>query len=156
MLQKCLNLSRRTKKGQLYWYCRKQRKIVECGCHRTCSDAEYKKQKPLKAKKPIKLVSKNKKTVSDKTYYICLERDENTCQLCGLMGILYNDKDGKERTTLHLHHISYRSEDKNLIDEPTNCIFICGDCHEKCHSSKEYWQPILKEISKKNNRRSNE
>ena len=149
MPQKCLNLSQRTKKGQLYWYCRKQRKIVGYGCHRTCSDVEYKKQKPLKTKKPIKLVSKNKKTVSDKTYCVCLGRDENTCQLCGLMGILYNDKDGKERTTLSLHHIEYRSENKSLIDEPSNCIFVCENCHQRCHSNKEYWQPILKNIIKK-------
>ena len=148
MLHKCLNLSRRTKKGELYWWCKKERKIVEYGCHRACSDVEYKKNSPLKAKKPIKKVSDHKKTVSDETYYICLERDKNTCQLCGLMGILYNDKDGKERTTLHLHHISYRSNDTSLIDEPTNCIFICNECHRKCHANKKYWQPILKKIIK--------
>ena len=67
MLQKCLNLSQRSKKGQLYWFCRKRREIVDYGCHKTCSDVEYKKQKPIKAKKPIKLVSKNKENVSKET-----------------------------------------------------------------------------------------
>lgn len=148
MLQKCLNLSRRTKKGGIYWWCKKERKIVEYGCHRACSDAEYKKHTPLKAKKPINKVSDHKETVSDETYYYCLERDENTCQLCGLMGMLYNDADGKVRTTLDLHHIVYRSGDTTLIDEPTNCIFICVNCHQKCHANKRYWQPILKKIMK--------
>jgi hypothetical protein len=47
---------------------------------------------------------------------------------------------------LALHHIVYRSEDKKLINEPTNCIMLCKYHHDLVHSNKHYWQPILKEI----------
>ena len=57
MYQKCRYLRQRTKKGELYYYCAKRRETVNFACFRECLDKEYKEQKKLVAKKPIKSVS---------------------------------------------------------------------------------------------------
>lgn len=77
--------------------------------------------------------------VSKKTYEIVNNEARGCCQLCGLA------------KPLQLHHILYRSEAKHLIDEPSNCIMICQDCHELCHKHKLQYQPILQQIKKGNN-----
>lgn len=87
----------------------------------TCA---YSKQKRTK---------KRKKTVSNETYNLVYE----TCQKCVLCGTQNN---------LQLHHVKYRSERSDLIDEPSNCLMLCINCHAKVHSNKRYWQPILLEI----------
>ena len=43
----------------------------------------------------------------------------------------------------HFHHIYYRSERKDLIDNIDNGIMLCVYCHDKVHSNKKKWQPIL-------------
>ena len=83
MYQKCLYLKRRSKKGQIYYYCSKNRQEVNFCCYKGCLDKEYKTPTPLKAKKPIKKVSKNRKTVSDKTYKEVYERCNGMCAICG-------------------------------------------------------------------------
>ena len=85
--------------------------------------------------KGIKKKSNHKKTVSDTTYHLVLDRDIE----CRLKSFRCNGR-------LELHHIVYRSEDVNLIDEPSNCIMLCSYHHQLVHSNKHYWQPILKEI----------
>lgn len=57
------------------------------------------------------------------------------CGLCGGQG-------------QHMHHITYKSEDRNLIDDPDNLILLCLECHQKIHGNKKYWQPRLKNIRK--------
>lgn len=88
-----------------------------------------------RANKPIKKVSNKRITVTEETYNKAMQRDK-CCKLCG--------------TTLNLveHHIVYRSEDRKLINEPTNLIVLCTKCHALVHSNKHYWQPILKEMIK--------
>ena len=88
-----------------------------------------------RANKPINKVSKHKKRVSDETYHLVLDRDIE-CRL----------KDEKCYGRLELHHIVYRSEDVNLIDEPNNCIMLCTYHHKLVHSDKDKYQPILKEL----------
>lgn len=155
----------RTKKGIKYQYCTKlKREIPKNGCY-GCVDKENKIQYQKKAKniskniikplkkhysekhysKKIKIPKKvtRKKTVSDSTYQIVLARDNYKCRLCG------NDN----RYELELHHIYYRSQSKDLIDEPDNCIMLCGNfsknkCHMKVHNNKKKYQPLLLEIVK--------
>ena len=43
----------------------------------------------------------------------------------------------------HIHHVLYRSEARDKIDDLDNLFLLCLECHEKCHSNKKYWQPIL-------------
>lgn len=142
MYQKCRYLRQRTKKGELYYYCAKRREIVNFACFRECLDKEYKEQKKLVAKKPIKSVSKKRVTVSKKTYEEVFERCEGKCAICGTT------------QNLSYHHIKYRSERPDLIDDPDNGIMLCDDfannCHKgKAHKNKKYWQPILLEMAKK-------
>lgn len=92
----------------------------------------------LKRNKPIKKISKKRITVSKKTYEKVLQRDKGKCRL------LSQYCNGG----LELHHIVYRSENKNLIDEPDNCIMLCTAHHKLVHSNKKLWQPKLKEMIK--------
>lgn len=85
----------------------------------------------LKANKPIRKVSKHKIKVSEETYQKVYERDKGICQLCG------------SSNWIEAHHVLYKSERKDLIDEPTNLILLCKKCHMLVHSNKHYWQPIL-------------
>ena len=96
------------------------------------------------ANKPIKKVSKKRITVTEETYNKVMQRDKYKCRLAH---VTYNgiSCDGG----LELHHIVYRSEDKKLINEPTNCIMLCNAHHKLVHSNKHYWQPILKEMINK-------
>ena len=80
----------------------------------------------------INKVSKKRIFVKKEIYDEVFKRDKGKCRLCG-------------NTNIQLHHIIYRSENKNLINEPNNCIMLCVSCHEKVHKNKHYWQPILKE-----------
>ena len=90
------------------------------------------------ANKPIKKVSKNRITVKKEIYQQVYERDKGICRL----------QNGTCEGGLELHHIVYRSEDKKLINEPTNCIMLCTKHHKEVHSNKHKWQSILKEMIK--------
>lgn len=128
----CVYFKRRTKKGIFYGYCTKQRSEVPLNvseCY-VCENKEYKKYKP------IKKVSKKRVTVSKKTYNEVYERCDGRCAICGT------------NQNLEYHHIYFRSERPDLIDEPDNGIMLCGEfannCHKgKAHKNKKYWQPIL-------------
>ena len=90
----------------------------------------------LAKNKPIKKISKKRIFVLKETYDKVLNRDKQKCRL------LNKDCNGG----LELHHIVYRSENKNLINEPDNCIMLCNYHHKLVHSNKHYWQPKLKQI----------
>jgi len=77
---------------------------------------------------------KKRETVTKETYNQVYERDKGRCRLCGS----YNG--------IQLHHIIYRSESKERINDPNNCIMLCYKCHEMVHSNKHKWQKELKEI----------
>lgn len=141
-MNKCRYLRQRHKKGELYYFCAKSREIVElCDC-RGCFDKEYKEAKKLVAKKPMKKVSKKRKTVSKKTYEEVFNQCNGRCAICGTT------------QNLEYHHIYYRSERPDLIDDPDNGIMLCGEfannCHKgKAHKNKKYWQPILLQTKKR-------
>ena len=133
----CIYFKRRTKKGIFYGYCTLKRSEVPLNaseCH-ICENKEYKKYKP------IKKVSKKRITVSRKTYDEVYEKCNGRCVICGT------------NQNLEYHHIYYRSERPDLIDDPNNGIMLCGEfannCHKgKVHKNKKYWQPILLEMNK--------
>lgn len=130
----CKNLLKRQRQTKIVLYCRKHKRyiisLVEC---KTCSDFE------IKRNKPIKKASNKRITVTEETYNKVMQRDKGKCRLldCTCYG------------KLELHHIRYRSEAKDLINEPTNCIMLCLKHHKQVHSNKHYWQPILKEMINK-------
>lgn len=86
-----------------------------------------------KANKGINKVSNKRIFVTKEIYNKVYERDKGRCRLCG-------------SNQVQLHHIVYRSENKKLINEPSNCIMLCAKCHDLVHSNKHYWQPKLKEM----------
>lgn len=154
MNNKCINLKKRIKKGKIYCYCTKKRAVIELSSCFNCSNKEFKKvaknvlktplktYSKLKAKTPIKKVSKKRIVVSKETYNIVLERSKDIngvphCQYCGAVD------------NLELHHVYYRSERKDLIDDPDNCLMLChkdfsvNKCHRKSHNNKKKYQPIL-------------
>lgn len=124
----CRYFRKRQKNYQDYFYCERKRKQVPFHCYQNCS-----KWQPREFK-AINLVSKKRKKVSSSTYNEVFRRDNGMCQLCGTP---YN---------LQLHHIIYRSENKNLIDTPSNCIMLCDKCHRKVHSNKSKYKGILQTI----------
>ena len=85
--------------------------------------------------KGINKVSKKRIFVKPEIYKQVYERDKGVCQICG-------------NNNIQLHHIVYRSENKNLINEPSNCIMLCLKCHKLVHQNKHYWQEKLKEMIK--------
>ena len=123
-LSKCLN-------GKIK--CRKYKRYIssldEC---KNCSNFI------LIRNKPIKKVSKNRVFVKKEVYDEVYKRDKGKCRLldCTCKG------------GLELHHIVYRSEDKNLINNVDNCIMLCNKHHKEVHSNKHFWQQKLKEMIK--------
>lgn len=130
MLNKCIHMKLRHKKGQVYYYCTNKRAVIDFKQCNSCLNKEYKKVSKMVVKKPIKKVSKKRITVSKETYDEVYERDKGCCRLCG-------------NNSIQLHHIRYRSESKDLIDVPSNCIMLCLKCHKLVHSNKKKYQPIL-------------
>lgn len=136
MYNKCVNLRIRTKKGIKYLFCVRRKAEIERKECEDCLYKEYKNIAKMVVKTPIKPISKKRVFVSKKTYNLVLEESENKCQLCC------------KYKPIQLHHIYYRSERKDLIDDPSNCIMLCDECHRLVHSNKRKYQPILLEIKK--------
>ena len=87
--------------------------------------------------KPQKGTKNRKKMrVSETTYQEVKNACKGKCALCGTT------------QNLHCHHILYRSERKDLIDDPKNLIMLCEKHHLEVHSNKRYWQPILIDLRK--------
>lgn len=118
----------RSRKNRKYKYCRFYKKeIAGDDCYQ-CPDRIFKKNVYINKR------SKKKIIVTPDTYLNVTMRDNFTCQICGA------------RANVQLHHIIYKSEDRNKINEPNNLICLCYKCHELVHSNKKYWQPKLLEF----------
>lgn len=123
----CANLLKRSKNYKTVFYCKELKTYIDYKA--TCQNCS---KRILKANKPIKKASKNKKTVSKETYQKVYERDKGICQLCG------------SSQKLNLHHILGRGKD--LTDNPDNCIMLCQNCHlEVVHKNQKKYRPILLE-----------
>lgn len=60
-------------------------------------------------------------------------RDKKSCRFCG-----------RSTGRMEIHHIEYRSQ--GGADVAHNLILLCEDHHRLVHSSKRYWQPILRAV----------
>ena len=134
-MSNCINLRIRTKKGTKYFFCVHRKAVVERNECFSCSCREFKKTSKIAVKTRIKPISKKRVCVTKETYNKVYERDKGLCRLCG-------------NNNIELHHIYYRSERKDLINDPDNCIMLCNKCHRLVHSNKKKYQPILLEIKK--------
>lgn len=104
-----------------------KKNIITLDCCKNCSNFI------VVQNKGINKVSNKRIFVKKEIYDKVFERDKGKCRLCG-------------NSQIQLHHIIYRSENKNLINEPSNCIMLCTRCHKLVHSNKHLWQPKLKKI----------
>jgi hypothetical protein len=71
--------------------------------------------------------------VPERTRNECYERDGYRCRMCGITNGIY-----------HLHHIAYRSEGGPHTHN--NLITLCFRCHDRVHTDKGFYQPLLKEL----------
>lgn len=136
MMNKCLYLRRRTKKGTIYLFC-----VKECckghvnteKCH-VCPFKEYKKVKP------IKKVSKNKVKVSHETYNEILNKDKG-CRIC-------HTKDN-----LHLHHV-FEGKNRNNSTKYKMLVMLCQEHHRWVHETNYlgFKQEAQKEFEKAHTR----
>ena len=125
----CTNLLKRTRQKKIVFYCKEYKRYID---YRV--DCKNCLKRNLVRNKGIKKVSKKRICVTEETYNKTFARDNGLCRLCGTS---YN---------LELHHIEYRSENKNRINDVNNCIMLCVKHHQEVHSNKKYWQPKLKEM----------
>lgn len=77
---------------------------------------------------------RKREKVSKDTYEKVLMACKGKCVLCGTT------------QNLVLHHILFRSEARDKIDDFTNCVMLCNKHHLQVHENKKFWQPILVEI----------
>ena len=131
MMNKCKYLTIRSKNYEKYFYCRLNKKIINY----TTECVKCVKSEPRK-NKGINKVSKKRITVKEETYNKVMQRDNYKCVMLN-----YECK-GK----IELHHVRYRSERKDLINEPNNCVCLCTFHHKLVHSNKKKYQPILLKI----------
>ena len=159
MQKKCIYLKSKNRKP----FCKKYNreiKLTECiGCDFKSYKTKKEKNsfytnsdsnsKYVSNNNQINNINKNKKkksshkkkkiTVSNETYEAVINRDNYCCRL-----IDDSPCDG----WLELHHILYRSQRKDLINDIDNCIMLCVGHHKLVHKNKKYWQPKLIEMNK--------
>ena len=124
----CKNLLVRKKNYKPYFYCKEFRRVI------ILTDCEKCSKLILRRNSAIKKVKKDKIVVKKEIYEQVYNRDKGQCRICGTT------------QNLHLHHIKYRSERRDLINEPSNLIMLCAKHHQEVHSNKHKWQSILKEM----------
>ena len=127
-MNSCINLRCRSKKGIKYLFCVRRKAVIERKDCEGCLYKEYKKVAKMTSRKPIKAISKKRVFVSEETYNQVFKECNRRCVLC------------YTTNNLHYHHIYYRSERKDLIDEPSNGIMLCDKCHRLVHSNKRKYQ----------------
>ena len=127
----CINLLKRSRQKKIVFYCKEYKRYIDYQL-----DCKNCLKRNFVRNKGIKKVSKKRIFVTKETYNKVYDRDKGKCRL----------KDFSCNGELELHHIRYRSEAKDLINEPTNCIMLCVKHHKEVHSNKKYWQPKLKEM----------
>lgn len=120
----CKNLSKAVN-GKLK--CKIKKQIITLDKCKNCLDFI------LVRNKPIKKISNKRIFVKKEIYQEVFKRDKGKCVMLN-----YECK-GK----IELHHVRYRSERKDLINEPNNCVCLCTFHHQLVHSNKKKYQPIL-------------
>lgn len=124
---RCKNLKIRQRKYIKFLWCNSLNRIINQDECKNCL------KRNLVRNNGIKKVGDKRVKVKKEIYQKVYQRDNGVCRLCG-------------KANIELHHIRYRSERKDLINDEKNCIMLCTECHQKVHSNKHYWQPILLEM----------
>ena len=122
-MNKCLYLRVRHKKGRLYYYCTKKRKIVEKTCYTGCLDKEYKIPKQLKQK------SNKQKQIESKRFSI-LQENKNKCYFC-------------DKRAVDTHELIKGRNRKKCIKWGL-VVYLCRDCHRKTEEDIEFYKETKK------------
>lgn len=149
---------RRTKSGGLYWNCqcecgnlysvpgsrlahsRATNMILSCGCRNKELFIERAKKRTeqyriSKGNLPEEPLSPRRTAISFKYEASGLKqeiliRDNYTCQLCNKVG-----------GTMHVHHLVPVNEDPSLLEQPSNLVSLCKECHtRKVHPDGNLWK----------------
>ena len=136
MNNKCQYLRIRTKNYLKYTYCihfkapTSTKECLVCGLY---SHKQMFVKSPKKVLKTgvRKKVHKRAEQVNSDTYDFVYNRDKGRCVICG------------SNNLIALHHIVYRSQDKSKINDVDNCCMLCLQCHNKVHSNKTIYLPLL-------------
>lgn len=128
MFNKCLYLKIRHKKGQLYYYCTKLRKIVSKSCYIGCFEKEYKKYKRLKPK------SQKQKELENNRYSI-IQDDLSKCYFCG-------------KKSQDWHELIKGTCRKKCIKYGL-CIKVCRNCHRRTEEDTGFYKDTRKMAQKK-------
>lgn len=76
--------------------------------------------------------------LTDLLRYQIFKRDNWTCQKCGLLVLV---KDNKWRTgKLVVHHKDLKGQQKDANNDPSNLITLCNKCHPRLHAALKYQQ----------------
>ena len=140
MLNKCLHMRWRKKKGLTYCYCTQKRAVIDFkGCS-SCLNKEYKKVAKMVAKKPLNKVNKNNKvrqatSIPLKVKKVVWERDNHCCIFCG------------KYVDMFFANSHYIKRSHNGMGIPENIMTNCQSCHDLFEESK--YREQMKEFAKK-------
>lgn len=117
MYQKCLYFRQRHKKGQLYFFCTKQRENVSCDCYRGCLDKEYKERKQINKVSKTNKVTKAT-SITKEVKMEVWERDNHRCIFCG------------KYVEWNFANSHYIKRSHNGMGIPKNIMTNCDKCHD--------------------------
>jgi len=114
----CINFKKRTKKGTIYFYCTKLKKIINYDECRFCSSKEYKEYKKINSHhKKHKLTKAT--SIPNNVKKIVYERDKHRCIFCNKLVPLECANS----------HVIKRSQLGLGIAK--NIVCVCSSCHQK-------------------------
>ena len=122
----CKNIRVRQKHYKRFYWCKYLKQQITLEDCKSCLNLIVVRNKP------IKKVSSKRIVVKDETYNKVFDRDRGCCRVCG-------------NPNIEIHHIKYRSERQDLINDINNCVMLCIKHHELVHSNKRVYQPQLLE-----------
>jgi len=105
-------------------------------CSAKCASVHHKPIKRGKLKRSVSKSNKSFSAIKAEMAATIMEKDGYmSCENCGITA------------ACDLHHIYYRSEVPNheFLNNPINLIWVCRDCHEWFHLSKDNRKRIAEE-----------
>lgn len=139
MINKCINLKFRKKKGQTYCYCTQKQTVIDFKACSGCLNKEFKKVAKMAVKKPLNECKKKHKTtiatsIPRKVKEVVWKRDNCSCIFCGkYVDVFWANS-----------HFIKRSHQGMGIEE--NIFTACPACHNDFDDTpkRKYMLPIAK------------
>ena len=139
MLNGCLYLRRRVKKGQTYYYCAKKRSTIDFKCCSGCLNKEYKKVAKITVKTPLNECKKKHKTtiatsIPKEVKLKVWERDGHECIFC------------HKRVPWNCANSHYIKRSHLGLGIEENIFTACPTCHTDFDDTpkREYMLPTAK------------